>query len=753
MKREDFMSHTKTYNRLLYVPFNHDYAVDEKIVNELSEEEFFNKCFVMPDFKKESDELMKMSSKEIKAFEIDLTRDEVSLKYDKQQDASGAFHNWINSNQNDMYCVRGDAGTGKSTFLHYLEYIYRYSDIKWSIVDIQKASSTVSVLGHSVSIPNFISLYSKSISAIIFLIVDLLYYKDENEKINFQKSAESLDRLVESYNRLFDGYFLNKIVQSFYKGIYKVVNNKTNNFKMKCIESAEQVANYVNNLFRNHNLKEEERLSRIIELYLSLLRCTNENVRYILAFDNFERFIGVDEIYNGQLVEFVTRLRDIQNEISNNDNGLKNYYQIAIFMRKTSTRMFTSQQSAELLEHSLDLSEWFQVSKILEKKIKWYKEKSIEVDESERIMEILNDVGGYERDFRGLRSKLNMLFNNNKRVITRFVSKILDRSLNQNYIIQYDLYKSNQYNMDNGYSKFAARIIIFRLILNELRRDEFFSHIVVQKNSDESSSLGYARKILSILYDYSLENNDAYMPFDKIIEKLYSALSNPLIRYFDVNNEDKRLIIAQVLFYMNYYDSRDDNWLQFIDIQYNMSNTNRVRIKNYERLFSLIDEKHKDISIRITSAGMAYLFFVVYSFEYFACKSLYTEKKIKEFGEDDLPPLICAIPTKDDIKKKNCNDLKCIKILRIVSSEAFSCITIMNNESNSIGFRRSQEEEYINHKDRIINSHVGYIANFIYILKDIYKEDVKKDILLKKNLDKLIVKIEEIIYKYLEYRV
>lgn len=746
------MSYITTYNRLLYVPYNHDYAVDEEIEKKLSEDEFFNKCFVMPDFAKEIDELMKMSSKEIKAFEIDLTRDEVKLKYEKQGESWSILHNWIVSNQNDMYCVRGDAGTGKSSFLHYLEYIYRNSNIRWEIVDIQKASHTVSILGQSVNIPHFISLYSKSISAIIFSIVDILYYKNEDEKIDYQKSADNLDEMIESYERIFDGYFLSKEVQSFYKGIKKVVNKKTNDLKAKCIESAEHIANHINNLFQNHNLKEDERLSRVVELYLSLLRCTNENVRHILAFDNFERFIGVDEIYNGQLVEFVTKLREIQNSIANNDNGLKKYYQIIIFMRKTSTRMFTSQQSSELLEHSVDISEWFQISKILEKKLEWYRKESIKIDESKRIMEVLHDVGGYDKDFRGLRSKLNMLFNNNKRVITRFVTKVFDKSIGSNCIIQYDLFKNNKYDIDSDYSKFAARVIIFRLILDELRHDEFFKHIVVQKDNKEPSSLGCARKILSILYEYSLKNRDAYMPIDSIIEELFPSFGDSLIRYYDVNNENKRIIIAQVLFYMNYYDARKDNWLQFIDIQYNIPNTSRIQINDYEKLFDLIDEKHKEISIRITSAGIAYLYFVVYSFEYFSCKSIYEEKKIKEFGEDDLPPLLSTIPTIDDIKKKRCNDLTCMKILKIVSNEAFSCIENMNDDLNSIGFRRNKEDEFIYHKDRIINSHVGFIGNFVYILKDIYKNELKEDFLLKKKLDVIVGKIEDIINKYLQYK-
>lgn len=472
----------------------------------------------------------------------------------------------------------------------------------------------------------------------------------------------------------------------------------------------------------------------------------------MVAFDNFERFIGVDEIYNGHLVKFVDDLREIQNSISSGENGLKEFYQIIIFMRNTTTRMFPSQQSSELTAHSLDLSEWFQISKILEKKVDWYRKKSIEIDDCNRLFAILNDIGGNGKDFRGLRSKLNMLFNNNKRVITRFVSKVLDRNINCNYIIQYDSFKNNIYNMDISFSKFAARIIIFRLILNELRQDGFFTHIIVQKNNKESTSLGYARKILSILYEFSLGNENAYMPFEKIVEGLFPKTNDALSRYFDINNEEKRLLIAQVLFYMNYYDTRSENWLQFIDIQYNLSDLNRIRINDHKELSKLIDDNYGDISIRITKAGIAYLYFVVYSFEYFSCKSIYAEKKMNEFGEDDLPPLLCVIPKKEEIKKLYCNDLNCMRILKIVSNEAFSCINIMNNDANSIGFRKDRREEFKEHKNRIINSHVGFIGNYIYVMKDIYKKELAEDILFKRKFDILVRKMEEIQNIYLSYK-
>ena len=98
-------------NQLLYVPFNHDYSVDSHIKELLSEKEFFEQCFFMPDFDKEIQELMSGSLDEVQAFEIDLTKEELLDKYEKIKENKGVFYECINNNNNDIYCIKGYAGT------------------------------------------------------------------------------------------------------------------------------------------------------------------------------------------------------------------------------------------------------------------------------------------------------------------------------------------------------------------------------------------------------------------------------------------------------------------------------------------------------------------------------------------------------------------------------------------------------------------------------------------------------------------
>ena len=416
--------------------------------------------------------------------------------------------------------------------------------------------------------------------------------------------------------------------------------------------------------------------------------------------------------------------------------------------------MFTPQQIAEIFPHIVDLSEWFQSAKILQKKIDWYRANNIYIEQSEILLDIINDIGpGKDGNFRGLRSKLNMLFNNDKRVIVNILTKVLENESNKYYLKVYNFFKTNPNSIDSSLTRFAKRIIIFRLILNELRKDGFFANIATEREETKKASLGYARKILTILYEHKWEHEDGYMKFDDIITKLDTREGGAIDRYFARHNREKRNIISKVLFYMNYYDGRKDNWLQFIDIQYNFSQL-QTSISNHDELKELIDDNHEYINIKITSAGVAYLFFVVYTFEYFLCKSIRNAPKDCLWIDGNIPPILCVLPKRNEILYKKVEDLICIKILDFVSKEATNCIRKMNEDrklgEKTIPFKKGVLDRYIEHSNRIINSHVGFIDNYLQCIRELYKSELKNDPVFWEKYQVLENRIEQIKGEYLK---
>ena len=296
------------------------------------------------------------------------------------------------------------------------------------------------------------------------------------------------------------------------------------------------------------------------------------------------------------------------------------------------------------------------------------------------------------------------------------------------------------------------------MILNALREDGFFVNIVAQTDKEkngcgsELNSLGYARKILSILHEYdinSAHNADSiYMPFDTLVSCLFKSHDNSLSLLLNSTNEEKLEILSQVLFHMNYYNARKDNWLQFIDLQYNSCNK-KIIISDSSSLKNYIKENPQNIKIRITNAGKAYLYFVAYYFEFFACKSIYKQSQKKLFQDKDMPPLLSAIPTIEEIKQGAFEHLKCVKIIKVVVYEALSCISVLNKSENQILFRFNSNDSFISHQQRIVNSHRGFIDNFIEFIKLYYSDEYKKgESMFNSNLNKLIKMLQDLRNQY-----
>lgn len=746
IKGGNYMQVETITNQILYVPFGEDYAVDSSIKTRLTEKEFFDNCYYMPDFDKEIQEILDMPPAEITAFDVDLTKDEIIQKYRRSKREMGALYNWINSNQNDIFCIKGDAGTGKTTFLHYLKYTQK--DVSFDIIDIQKTRDGIKILDNYFTIEkNDNNIHYKLFSGILKNIVNELFVTFDDGELLVDESIKTFYHVVESFNRIYKKFYPRKDIKDFFYYISEILGNNLDK-EIILEECADYIFSYFRKLFENKKSMRKSLVADILELYIFILCSKRENIRHILAIDNLERFIRTDEIYNKQLTELVDDIRSIQKTISDNNIKLSGNYQIIVFMRNTSSRMMINQQAAELFPHVVDLSEWFQSSKIIEKKVGWYNDNNIYIESSELLLDIMNDIGYCDGNITGMRSKLNMLFNNNKRVVVNILTNVLENPANSSYLRVYDYFRKNEGNINLSYAQFAKRIIIFRLVLNELREEHFFKNIIAQREENEPTSLGYARKILSILYEYKLQNETGYMPFSNIIMELDSNSNNAIERYFIPYDQKKRMKIAKVLYYMNYYDGRTDNWLQFIDIQYNISQKN-VRIEGYSQLEKLIDESYQNIGIKITNAGIAYLYFVICSFEFFSCKSYSVAQNKREFKDGNLPPLLCVIPSVSDIKNKKCEELECIKIIDFVSSETIRCIYAMKTDHKNIPFRKNLDDKFISHTNRIVYSHIGFINNYIQCMRELYKDEMRNDTLFVEKFERIELKLEKIreVYK------
>lgn len=694
---------------LLYVPFNKDYTVDDKIRNSLSEQEFFEHCYVNMDINQEIKEVENMKIEELEEGEEGVLGEELKrerITYLKElRNSISNFDSWIKNSGNAVYCVKGDAGCGKSTYLHYLKYIYMNYSIKWEIIDVQKAREIVEILNINLQIPKFSLLDYKVISAMLDNILQYIFVK-KNNHFNFEMIKKQLFSLYQKYKSDVQEDFSDDITKVFFDDS-PLFRAEIENMRKDDIEKyAQNIFIYIKKLINNE--PPLMILQQLWGVYMHILNSIDEEKKHIIAFDNFERFIGTDEICNKQLWNFIETLRHLLQTCEEADIQFYHHFQMILFMRNTTSRMGNIPlQLVDFEGHELDLSDWFPINRIIEKKLNWYKTNSINITNSELMDMILGDGSFDGNGMRSLQTKLSMLFNNNKRALITLLTHIINND-DEKYLDEFIKFAKNKKRIRMRLNKFAGRSIINRLVLDELQKDNFFKNIFVERAEERSLRLGTARKILIILYNYSLQHNQEYMLLDDLIIEFRNEGRQSINRYFDENYKSERDNIAKILYQMNYYNSRTNDRLHFIDIQYNTADESIIYyVNDYISLEKMIREHHSEIGIRIMPGGKAYLHYFIQSFEYFACR---VEKKKKK-----IPPLLTLVPNEDDLDNcSNVLDLEFFGVIDNVFENARDCIIRMKGitDNNRIIYRRTINSPQKKHCDRIIDSHIGYINNF-----------------------------------------
>lgn len=731
--------------KLLAVPYNTVYALEENLMEKLKKE-FFEKCYV--DVSYNIQENIYTSEEPVKtAFEIDLSAEELLRRSEEMQQDAAMFFRWLNIPNRNVFYICGDAGTGKSVFLHWLKYCDEQKDEslkrKWAIIDVSESTEKIKILDKQVKVQNFRSIYYKVISAIIRLLEQILYSENDSDgRINHSATVGKFKNISSAFHHYFDWTYPDEQIRTIFRNLPLPNNGDLKNDN----DVSEDCGHYLVDVFQRiiDNKSEKDALELFIQIYLFTLFCLYNNCKFVLAIDNVERIIGDDELYNSEITQFASDLRTIHNNIYDNNECLRNEYKIIVFMRNTSVRMVIPQQITDFHASALDMSEWFDVEAILDNKLKWYSDQGESIPIAEEILSILKDNINYEGKLRGLYTKISMIFNNNKRVIVHFLINVLGKTSNRKYVAKFNDYRNRSIEgMTNSLSQFAARSIVYRLLLNEMRQDDFFTAIMTEPSSNApvhsnynnsarvgsygSVGLGYARKILTLAYEYKLQNpNDPYAPLSGILQRMFNLNPNNIGWLYNEENESRRKEISGILFAMNYYDGRKGDWLQFIDIQYdNISKS--IRVPNADVMQEIFESGINRLKIKITTAGIAYLYFIAYSFEYFACKSINSKIHREIIGYYDTPPLLSTIPSQKQIMGSCLKDLDCVKIIEVVLLEALKCIIKMNSNEdlgiNSIPFVENIGGHPIKHSNRIVNYHTGYIDNFLNCIAEMYETE------------------------------
>ncbi len=716
---------TDTAEMILFAPYDRErYVVDERIRQSLTEDEFFTKCYVDFDLEQELKKINTTEAVDFEDEELNLSGDIVKrnqLNYLEQLgDNVDNFYRWIDNNGESIFCIKGDAGVGKTSFLHYLKYMYGDEQFAWEIIDIQKARARVSILkGYQyIDIDHIRNLESMVISMMIDCITDCIFQTNAGIECDDAVILGSFRKFIAAYNeRVKSESFLS----DFVRGFFECKSLKTSETIAEMRAFAKHIRKKIEKIIRKRGNRTTQIIYDLWEIYEFALKVCHPKKKCIICFDNFERFIGSEEIWNRQLWDFIEDIRHlIQNRIGV-DGDFHKHFQFIMFMRNTTTRMANRPlQSIGFGRNELDISDLFPIEDVIKRKLDWYSEHGFDVKDKE-LVEMILGYGSFDGfGHRSLRTKLCRLFNNNKRYLLRFMTKCIKRT-NNIYFKEFSEFANNSRQLNRSLNLYAGRTIIMRMFLDELVNDSFFKNLFVTDETDKQKRLGIARKILIVLKEYSFVNGTKYMPFDEFIAQ-YVGTSDSIKRFFSDNWQSRRSRMAAILFYMNYYSEDKMDWTHFVDIQYNAGSTDSIHITNYNDLENLICERHDKIGLRIMQGGDAYLEFIVPSFEYFACRAL--TKKIGEF----FPPLFALLPDRTRMENDTgrASDYSCIKMVSRVLHDVVVCVEKLyeDPDTDRLIFRRTRYDiQSRTQIERIVDVHTGYIGNFIRYIKVVYGND------------------------------
>ena len=608
--------------------------------------------------------------------------------------------------------------------------------MKWIILDVHLARSFDEWVSDVITnVRHFEQAHSKVYAVIMNKLWELLFQGlDSNNNYSVLKVYGTLSKLVENYKvRFADSMPSGRTLFDELTGI--IDSEHEANFKVE--ESAK--------LFQRHidgNVdKNDDVIINILNILFLTLRCLSDDneEKYVIVFDNFERFIAKDELHNIDVNAIRVLLISYVRRINKLGNCHRHHFKFLLAVRDSTARMCGIRlHSSDSLSSDLDLSGWYDTQSVINLKKQWYIDNNIPLTESDIVEQIIGDLRTCPNHrLTGLKLFIDPLFNDNKRLIVDFIGSMIENPLNSKWKNMYiQLWKSN-----TPMSRFMARSIIRGMILYELESlsDKLFEHLQTYHSNNENSGIGDARKILTILFNNIQNGNANEMPLSLVLSELFHVTDIQAIWNDEVYAQAVGSV-SEILFYMNSYNRRENDWLQFIDLQIK-GNSCSIVAEDADKFKQILGNNMENCFIHLMPGGRAYLMYIVASFEFFSLR--YTQ---------NYSPLFTLIPTPEKIMQYESTEaIPCYYVIKRVTKYAIKCIKSLKNGEDSIKLHIGNSATGIYHYERIINQHISYVSSFVTYVRNVFCSSSEINDVVKNKYEDLLVEIENQLNKYKTY--
>ena len=794
---------------ILYSPF--EKRSDRSLFFNSDCGEFIEFCYVEPDFGKTTSELNKKMRESSNVHDRETLHEELSNLRAKET-AKKKFEEGLDSPSNNPIYIRGFSGTGKTTYIKTLLYKkYQNLDhVTCEEFDINDSADDFSILSkkwrnknHTRTLYKFISILMETLGK------RLEYKKSEHENEHKQRMKLMLDNYYEFFFkrslRICTNVF--SIIEEYLKKEIRY-NTQTLNERDEntfCIKMYNEIVAYYPE--NNDSSEIAKAISELLELIIVLLTCSHSsenistnNFRNFLFFDNIENFIRGDQVYNEDINTISKIFYDFVNSMTKKFDGFRQFsyhFKFILAVRDTTEKMIDKvnlqRQDGDSLVQ-LNVSTWFPLDEIAQKKIDYFKTKkfipnsSATIESIDTILAIFKDSTPNDS---GLRDILSKMYNHNKRRIISYLLEALpehpgctnDYYNLWNIALNYDkkhkeLSKATSKNvahiteekcmlgLTRAY-KNAARQIILRILLDLIVKCGYFDKIYA------SDGLGLARKLITNLHGHFPLNimedesdNLGYIDFHTLLKPI---LSSP-VRGDVTDNHEIIKVIAKILYNMNSSAREDTKWCQLVDIKFNQHEFNIEELA--DKLLGCYqnnENNKRQYAIKITEAGRYFLESIIPSFEYFACRynknssPLFSSYNLGLIKTDSKEPSNHAIEHMKTMKEKIFKRIDYVIKQDIIFFTANQSVDFKSMYSSddirrpycyASPTRKPLRNEKC-HPLRILHSHIGYFDNyraFILTIKDYpyysnnikdYTDDIKEGLsraildIIKSYVDKL----------------
>jgi hypothetical protein len=650
-----------------------------KLNKSMTEDEFLDELYVKPIEYLQTEKLPEYDeNKNEDEYETDCSySDLIKDKYDKEK-----FRNLDRQRKNfeseiveltkAMYLIIGSAGSGKTTYYKKIEQNFKK---KKNAEDKNIYEVFFCNLEEDITAAYFLDYYDETfiktnsnIRIFVFHLLQEILTQVLDTPIKENKVGEFCGYLMGQYHKYLDD---GKSYSERQKG-ERVLQDSLEFKKIfeelgKCKNKEQLCKGFAAYLVTLLNEQTEDNvipilMGFILRLFFCLSKMTNK--KYICTIDSVEHYIhsrGKERLQNNEIVKIMEGIKSATDKMRRKIDIIKEieienvsiytpFYGIFIMMRDTSETIIYSEhenESAYKDRATVEISEWFDVNSISQKREDYFKDKLENQDTTKKAYDyVMKDVSPYRWAMKRLVTKM---YNYNKRGIVDNLIAALTLLTTDNLIWFNEIWADAIADGEDRYKKDEKDVLrqmcrqyIFRSLLDNVQEERkypgeeemkgYFDRIMAatEKKEQNNEATSYARRIATSL----LNSKFKWKSFPYIIK---SVLVN-----YDNTHPTKEAIadLGKILYIMNEPNTDTTHWSSLVDV--------RFRSEDYteETLIRILNNEWKeyeengientiDYAVKLRMPG-SWFCDISPEFEYFACRMEGNTSAVRLFEPDSF---------------------------------------------------------------------------------------------------------------------